>query len=775
MLTSDDVQQLKDRRTTYLRRESRKSWRVILATILTSLILFAVWIVFSPTPGAVYTLTDDGWIPFDAPNGIPERLEISESGDIWMATAHPNRLHRYNGTTWTTFKLSDYGVADDAPIHFSLSGNDVWVAIQDSVVHFDGATWETYRDVLPGGRLTEVIDIATSSTDVVVADNEGNIAHFDGQNWQRQFLTDALPDVSYIAEDEDPLLLRLFVVDDQILLNFRRVNVLNSEGRWEHFTVSRMWTQSPILAITSQDIWSTQRNQLVRYELYASDGVARYLISSVGFETTSEVNAWAVGNTLWTGSKSLNTVRRIVNNTWTQMPDLPQEQFVLTGVVQTPDGTIFASAENPLLLWQMLHFVTRYLFLASVPVVILLVSAYAGSSKKKLRARYVEAWQKSVDVMPKLDHQISIIPKGEKLTFGGIISGIATIFLIAAYLQHLIGYWFFPIMIVLFTFLLIGERILYAQDKAYSKQQKQMIYSGALVATVVIMLWFSLCGLYVASIESAVGTLPLLPFIILNIVAVVTMFIYAVLLNYFLFLLPIIVIARFAVAKGDYAKAKRWIDSFSRWFPLNLNLPYRKAHIEYLSGNLQEAREAYINIAPGIGTAQHLATLLLLLSAVEQNEQKMLQLLQVAIEIAPEQNVSYYELVAYYHEKNILPDVAAQIYDEILVVAPRKPRFMRLSLNYFWHFHQLLKAETLANIGKFTEANAIVETVFDGYQEYMASSDASLYKIAGRIKRAQGDRPAAIAYFQRAIDRDSNGYMGNEAKRNMNAMLAETE
>lgn len=120
--------------------------------------------------------------------GGPHSIWASSATDIWALTF--DEIWRYDGTNWTLVRSTIGGMPDEGmPNTIWGSGpNDVWVTISENgggahLTHYTGSDWVT--PITPAGIAFPARVWGTSATDVYAAsDRTGEIARYDGTNWQ---------------------------------------------------------------------------------------------------------------------------------------------------------------------------------------------------------------------------------------------------------------------------------------------------------------------------------------------------------------------------------------------------------------------------------------------------------------------------------------------------------------------------------------------------------------------------------------------------------------
>jgi hypothetical protein len=126
---------------------------------------------------------------------IIDENNIWAVGEIYMNDSLGNpdpkfyNLIKWNGTEWKPERIyftNSQGQSFLAPMKsiFAFSENDIWIGL-DQLIHWDGSDYIEYElsDAIFQSWINKIW--GTSSEDLYVVGNGGNIAHYDGKNWQK--------------------------------------------------------------------------------------------------------------------------------------------------------------------------------------------------------------------------------------------------------------------------------------------------------------------------------------------------------------------------------------------------------------------------------------------------------------------------------------------------------------------------------------------------------------------------------------------------------------
>ena len=111
-------------------------------------------------------------------------------GEIYVADTSINGYTKYNavhwdGNNWGLKKIGGYGYWPCRTV-FAFSATDIWF---EGTIHWDGSNYTVHMNgwpLMPNGDNWQVNKMwGSSSNDLYAVGNNGNIAHYNGQSWQK--------------------------------------------------------------------------------------------------------------------------------------------------------------------------------------------------------------------------------------------------------------------------------------------------------------------------------------------------------------------------------------------------------------------------------------------------------------------------------------------------------------------------------------------------------------------------------------------------------------
>ena len=111
-------------------------------------------------------------------------------GEIYVADTSINGYTKYNavhwdGNNWELKKIGGYGYWPCRTV-FAFSATDIWF---EGTIHWDGSNYTVHMNgwpLMPNGDNWQVNKMwGSSSNDLYAVGNNGNIAHYNGQSWQK--------------------------------------------------------------------------------------------------------------------------------------------------------------------------------------------------------------------------------------------------------------------------------------------------------------------------------------------------------------------------------------------------------------------------------------------------------------------------------------------------------------------------------------------------------------------------------------------------------------
>jgi tetratricopeptide (TPR) repeat protein len=166
---------------------------IVLAILVASFFLEFRW-VQSSTGGKplLFHQTSSGWQQLPSPKGYPESVRVSKSGTAWVLTWGRSGLNRWDGTQWRSYTSTDFGTrASFLDREFTLDGENLWVATEQGMLHWDGQKWQNDPQVTAGTGAWTV----AGGGEVWVVDSTGKQSHFAKGQWNSQQVS--LPGVTW--------------------------------------------------------------------------------------------------------------------------------------------------------------------------------------------------------------------------------------------------------------------------------------------------------------------------------------------------------------------------------------------------------------------------------------------------------------------------------------------------------------------------------------------------------------------------------------------------
>src|SRR5580704_18838234 len=134
----------------------RNEWLMIVLLLGVPVALLVVFHLVLPfvTPrfgdarGAVH-LKDGVWTPSPEVPGNGWGLKVSSLGAVWTISVSPGGLCRLDGDRWTCYGKKQFG-SNTGWLRggFALRDEEVWGAMDQGVVRFEGQSWRLYTDAL---------------------------------------------------------------------------------------------------------------------------------------------------------------------------------------------------------------------------------------------------------------------------------------------------------------------------------------------------------------------------------------------------------------------------------------------------------------------------------------------------------------------------------------------------------------------------------------------------------------------------------------------------
>lgn len=725
------------------------------------MIALLIWFNYKDTPGAVYTLQDGEWQEFDVPiSGRPTHIEQSSTGVLWVSTEYPDGIHRFDGEQWTSFSSDDYGIKTRATLHaFDTNGDELWLATSGSISHFADETWTTYEDIYDYDRRNDRLDIVASDQGVVLTvdhGSSGQLFQFDDGQWT---LVDPVNTLNIDPNNAEYSVPRVFEEEDGTIWMYDLGVYRLDEGEWRSFSLLR---NVPLLALSvsrygvvmmdQQSIGEFPFDGERRIRSYSQIGVSDFRQFTSINTTPNDLIFATKNNEIWRLS--------IDSGVWRQLPTLISS-FSVSYVTTDANGNLWLVSNDDSTSTSFFLLLARNFIPMCMPLFLVLISLYFLTGNRSAQRRKISARETLQDIIPDLPvYHSGATPteKSPRRGFWAFFVLIIALFIIP--LTSIPGSSYIPLIVLVLFFALGPIKAFFRSfDNSLTIENRAYLRRNALVSVIFMVLFFGL-PIFLLFFLPIPATSPLGGFIAMIWMIAVMIFVY-----YGIIMLPAQVVIRFAVGKGNYAKANSWIAWLLKIAPNYGGFNSLKAINDYFQGDLESARGYYRKVLEEVQNCPPATLSLMLtnLAMVEEDETNKLHFLEEAVKLYPESSIPYRQLALFYLDQSIQPQRAMEVTDAMMNFAPRKPLSLRFNLNYSWHVVLLVHAWALAGIGRFEEANALVERAINEMGEYHYPVNALIYTIAGNIKRLESQIEDARAYYQRAVTLDPDGLNGRQA------------
>lgn len=307
--------------------------------------------VWGENAGDFFRLDGDVWMPvfskglpaergeeagwgMETPDGLPlggvtPSMAVDAGGGLWVSFSSPGSkgfgVSRYDGTTWTTWTMSDGLPSDNVITIAPASNGDVWIGTDDGAARFRNGSWTAYPGAVIG---TEgVWSIAPTEQGVVVAGHSG-FARFDGTTWSPVTAADGL-------EGKGGRL----AAGPSGVWAATRAGLFRLEGsRWERQVALEggpLLTQSrEIAAVSSEEVWAADFTSVWRLE-----GGAWTEYAGLPGGGVAEMMAVAPDGVPWVSTNQ--GLARFDGSAWEQVE--PGEH---DAIAFAPDGTVWRTAND---------------------------------------------------------------------------------------------------------------------------------------------------------------------------------------------------------------------------------------------------------------------------------------------------------------------------------------------------------------------------------------------------------------------------------------------
>ena len=155
-----------------------------------------------PSLNVLYRYGNGTWQRLPELPGDPRQVQVSAGGTVWVLFWRygvGTEFARLDGPSWRIYQAADFGTKNAYPLAgFVLDGEEVWAAMDEGVLHWDGRHWKRHREAIKNQRACSLV---AANGDAWMIDPMGNMSHFDGRQWKVEKVE--LPGVKWGANEWD--------------------------------------------------------------------------------------------------------------------------------------------------------------------------------------------------------------------------------------------------------------------------------------------------------------------------------------------------------------------------------------------------------------------------------------------------------------------------------------------------------------------------------------------------------------------------------------------
>jgi len=320
---------------------------LLLAPIgLLALMVFATerFAPFNAASGRLYLFRNAAWQAAPPVTGSPGKVRIAADSSVWVEA---RGLARLQDGRWTSYRAADFGTENDwLRGGFTLRGNEVWGALADGAVRFDGVQWRLYPEAV---RSKQPASIVAGQSGVWLLDHDGNLSHFDGSRWSSESLAHSLPNVQWgeTLDFSNPELALL--ADGSLWIVFRGLWCRDG-SQWARVGE---FTNPVVLGSSSDRLWIRERERV-------STITAAGQVSALDVGPRRVLAVTAHENSLYLAATDGLI---ILNSGRMERVPAPDANHAVTSVAVAPDGTVWATTDA--------HVSATAMLLRSLPVLLL--------------------------------------------------------------------------------------------------------------------------------------------------------------------------------------------------------------------------------------------------------------------------------------------------------------------------------------------------------------------------------------------------------------------
>jgi tetratricopeptide (TPR) repeat protein len=268
------------------------------------------------------------------PRGDLESMHISAQGDLWvMAFRDGEFFARLDGASWRVYPTRDIETLFYSPSNeFVLDGEQLWVAGGTSVLRWDGAHWQRFRD-------QKADTIVAANGEAWALDRKGRLSHYAAGAWSP---IPADPPVEKWTDDTYKYSKFIRTVDGSLWL--MRDRLWSFDGtRWRQVpTVSE---SVRLLGTNGNQVWVWYNDSLHSVSAEGADS-AVYTCDQTGI-SDDDIVAESVsrGGLTWIGTWSRPLV--FDGENWRRLPMPPGGVKWLTKITAGAHGELWAIGITP--------------------------------------------------------------------------------------------------------------------------------------------------------------------------------------------------------------------------------------------------------------------------------------------------------------------------------------------------------------------------------------------------------------------------------------------
>jgi hypothetical protein len=272
----------------------------------------------------------------------PGQLAISPSGAVWSAQSFD--LVTFDGGRYTHHSANRLGTGARKKLRGGIAfrNGEVWAAHEEGVLRFDGTAWRLYPEALKTARPES---IAANRDGVWVVDDSGHLSHFDGSSWSITDLSAVLPRAAWgnslIAGHPKVAL----AADGALWIVWRGLWRFDGRNWREILPNGAPAPDAGLVGEAGRRLWFVRGRDILQAVNPSGDVTAQYTRGALGLGPKSVIGAVAeAGNLTYVGTSEGLIV---LGDGIRQRIAAPKFAPVITRLAVSPQGAIFALADQP--------------------------------------------------------------------------------------------------------------------------------------------------------------------------------------------------------------------------------------------------------------------------------------------------------------------------------------------------------------------------------------------------------------------------------------------